>query len=343
MEVTILLAKDTPDVIHQAAQLLKQGELVAFPTETVYGLGADAENAQAVQKIFAVKSRPLTQPLSVLIPDATALSRWSQAVSPAAYLLAQAFWPGPLTLIVPPAEQVLDLLTAGQPGIGLRVPRHPTAQALLKSFGAAIAAPSANLSMQFSPTCAMHVQRQLGDKIPLIVDGGACALGLESTVLDLTSRTPCVLRIGAISVLAIQAVLQQPVDSTIWKKSTLEKRPGCFSQLKLQPVSAERFMATVAQQCEGELRFAVLARRPAPEQQAHNVLWVMMPEAAIDYQRCFYAKLQQLVLEGYTEVLIEALPDTDAWEGLRSSIDRFSQNPIVAERVTESIVEERNG
>ncbi len=159
--------------------MLRRGELVAFPTETVYGLGADAGNPDAVRRIFAAKGRPAGHPVIVHLATAGWLERWAAPVTPAAYRLAQHFWPGPLTIILPRAPTVLDLVTGGQPTVGLRVPDHPVAQALLEAFGDGIAAPSANRFGRISPTRAEHVRAELGASISLVLDGGATRVGLE--------------------------------------------------------------------------------------------------------------------------------------------------------------------
>ena len=176
------------DLIQQGAELLRRGELVAFPTETVYGLGADATNQTAVRKIFAAKGRPSTNPLIVHIADAAIAQRYASAWDERAEKLAMHFWPGPLTLVLPKSAEIVDEVTAGLPSVGLRVPDHPLALELLRAFGGAVAAPSANRSNRISPTLADHVRQEFGDAIPLIIDGGPCRVGIESTVLDLTGE-----------------------------------------------------------------------------------------------------------------------------------------------------------
>src|SRR5688572_914333 len=177
----------TPDVIRVAAERLRAGELVAFPTETVYGLGADAASGQAVARIFAVKRRPANHPVIVHVHDARDAWKWARGVPRAALALADAFWPGPLTLILPRAEHVPDAVTGGQHGIGLRVPSHAVARALLESFaalgGTGIAAPSANRFGHVSPTSAAHVEADLGADVAMILDGGPSDVGIESTIV----------------------------------------------------------------------------------------------------------------------------------------------------------------
>lgn len=193
--------------IEQAVGLLRRGELVALPTETVYGLGADALNPDAVARIFAAKGRPADHPLIVHLPDAEHLTHWAAAVPREAIALARAFWPGPLTLILRRDPMVPDAVTGGQDTVGLRVPAHPVALALLKAFDSGIAAPSANRFGRISPTSARHVEAELGERVAMILDGGACEVGIESTILDFSRGTPEILRPGAISPDAIARVI----------------------------------------------------------------------------------------------------------------------------------------
>ena len=198
--------------IDAAAAALRQGKLVAFPTETVYGLGADAENVTAVSRIFRVKGRPADHPLIVHIASLDELPRWTSEVPSSAQRLAKAYWPGPLTLLLRKAPSVPSATTGGRDTIGIRVPAHPVALALLRSFGGGIAAPSANRFGRVSPTCAAHVQADLGDDVDVLLDGGACSVGVESTILDLTRDVPVLLRPGGITVQAIESLLGVRVE-----------------------------------------------------------------------------------------------------------------------------------
>ena len=195
------------DDLARAVRLLREGKLVAFPTETVYGLGADAANPEALAKIFAAKGRPADHPLIVHLPDAGHLDRWARDVPEAARRLAAAFWPGPLTLILRKAPGVPELVTGGQDTVGVRIPGHPLALQLLRAFGAGIAAPSANRFGRISPTTAQHVRDELGDRVALVLDGGACQVGIESTILDLSATAPRILRPGRVSPSALASVL----------------------------------------------------------------------------------------------------------------------------------------
>ena len=197
--------------IAQASGVLKAGGLVAFPTETVYGLGADASNAQAVARIFAVKGRPRNHPLIVHLASADDLATWAVDVSEDARQLARAFWPGPLTLILKRAESVLDAVTGEQDTVAVRVPSHPKALALLEAFGGGIAAPSANKFGRISPTTPDHVRLDLGQEVDLVLDGGACEIGIESTIVDCSGERPRLLRPGKITATEIEALLGEPL------------------------------------------------------------------------------------------------------------------------------------
>lgn len=194
-------------IIERAAALIRRGEVVVFPTETVYGLGADAFQPAALERIFAAKGRPYSDPLIVHIADEESLQLLTPAVSAQAKLLAEAFWPGPLTLILPRGPRVPDLITAGLQTVAVRMPRHPVALALIRAAATPIAAPSANRFMHVSPTTAQHAFGDLAGRVPLILDGGPSEVGVESTVLDLCSSVPTILRPGGISLESLRAVL----------------------------------------------------------------------------------------------------------------------------------------
>ena len=193
--------------VDRAVEVLRRGGLVALPTETVYGLGADASDERAVRRIFAVKGRPADHPLIVHVADASALAHWASTVPPSAAVLAEACWPGPITLLVPRAAHVLDVVTGGRPTVGVRVPAHPLMTAVLERFGGGVAAPSANRFGRVSPTTAEHVRRDLGDDVDLILDGGPCPIGVESTIVDCSVDPPQILRPGGIPGEQITALL----------------------------------------------------------------------------------------------------------------------------------------
>jgi L-threonylcarbamoyladenylate synthase len=198
-----------PWVIEHAARLLRSGEVVVFPTETVYGLGGDALQPLAVERIFAAKGRPYNDPLIVHIAEERTLEDLTTAIPASAKKLAEAFWPGPLTIILPRSPRVPDLVTSGLETVAVRMPRHPVALALIRALGSPIAAPSANRFMHVSPTTAQHVLADLGSRVPLILDGGPCEIGVESTVLDLCAAVPRILRPGGVSLEALRTVLPE--------------------------------------------------------------------------------------------------------------------------------------
>lgn len=206
-------------LVDNAVTLWRMGQLVAIPTETVYGLGADAANSEAVAKIYDVKSRPSFNPLIVHVADSSIAQRYVNW-KPAAEKLAAQYWPGPLTMVLKKREgaPISPLVSAGGETIGIRIPSHPVAQQLLRAFGGGIAAPSANRSGRVSPTCAAHVREELGTDIPLIIDGGACEVGLESTVLDLSGEESVLLRPGSIT--------QAMIEETLGRKVTLAGEGG---------------------------------------------------------------------------------------------------------------------
>lgn len=198
---------DIQQSVERAARIIRGGGLVAFPTETVYGLGADATNPDAVEAIFAAKDRPHNDPLIAHIPDASQLPAVAASIPPLAYDLAERFWPGPLTIILPRAEGIPASVSAGGATVGVRVPRHPVALELLRATGVPVAAPSANRFMHTSPTTAAHVLEDLDGRIDAVLDAGPCEVGVESTVLDLTTDPPCVLRPGGVTLEALRRVI----------------------------------------------------------------------------------------------------------------------------------------
>ncbi|MGH8303998.1 MAG: L-threonylcarbamoyladenylate synthase, partial [Steroidobacteraceae bacterium] len=193
--------------IETAVQALRDGELVAFPTETVYGLGANAQNPAAVRKIFAAKGRPETHPVIVHLDSPRFLHRWVREVPPGATRLAESFWPGPLTMVMPRAPNVHDVVTGGQDTVAIRVPAHPMAQQLLTAFGGGIAAPSANRFGRLSPTRAEHVREELGDSVRVILDGGECQVGLESTIVSFEGASVRLLRPGGVPAAQLREVV----------------------------------------------------------------------------------------------------------------------------------------
>lgn len=321
------IVSPTQDAVARAASHLRAGELVAFPTETVYGLGADARNADAVRRIFAVKQRPADHPLIVHVPDATHVPRWARDVPPGAKALADAFWPGPLTLILPRAAQVSDTVTGGQDSVGLRVPSHPVAQALLAAFaaigGEGIAAPSANRFGHVSPTTAAHVEADLEDEVAMILDGGASEVGIESTIVGFAHGAPLLLRPGGIGIDELTRVLRvrpRTADTDAPRASgTLASHYATRTQAFL--VSADRLRTEIAQREDRDERVAVLARAlDAPP--AFEGPWIRAAADAGPYAHDLYANLRKLDAAGTDAILIEAVPDAPEWLAVRDRLTR---------------------
>jgi len=198
-KMTDTIMAPSTDALALAVERLRAGQLVAFPTETVYGLGADASNPQAVVRVFALKGRPANHPVIVHLASTADVERWARRVPPAARELIAKFAPGPITLILPKAKNVSDVITGGQTSVGLRFPSHPVAQRLLRTFAGGVAAPSANRFGRISPTTAQHVADEFGAESPLIIDGGPCDVGIESTIVDFTRNAAVLLRPGGVS------------------------------------------------------------------------------------------------------------------------------------------------
>ena len=221
------VAKPTEEAILRAVNLLREGQVVGLPTETVYGLAADGLNPTALARIFEVKQRPLFDPLILHLAESESAFRLAERVPETARRLAERFWPGPLTLVLPKKEIVPDLATSGLPNVALRVPAHPVAQALLTAFGGPLAAPSANRFGRISPTDARAVYMELGETVPLILDGGPCHIGLESTVIDLSGETPVLLRAGGITIEEIESII-----GPLQRATPVDERPLGPGQLK---------------------------------------------------------------------------------------------------------------
>lgn len=309
----------TDALIARAVELLRAGQLVALPTETVYGLGADALNTAAVARLFALKGRPAEHPLIIHLPPEAALEDWATEVPPAARTLAEAFWPGPLTLILPRGPRVPQAVTGGQDTVALRVPDHLLALALLRAFGSGIAAPSANRFGRISPTTAAHVRAEFGDEVPLILDGGPCRVGLESTIVDLTRGAPVVLRPGAITARDIHHVLGAPAGPA---RGTPPRAPGLL-QRHYAPRTPAELVAGVA--LPG--RLAELAA------QGHTVgvlalghgapdAGIALPDDPAAYGHGLYAALRALDRRGYARLLIETPPQDEAWQAVNDRLQR---------------------
>jgi L-threonylcarbamoyladenylate synthase len=285
---------DVDDQIARAVDVLRRGGLVAFPTETVYGLGADAANADAVHRLFAVKGRPVDHPVIVHLADAALLDEWAASVPPAARALADAFWPGPLTVIVPRAAQIPDAVTGGRDTVGLRVPSQPLAHALLAKFGGGIAAPSANRFGRVSPTTADDVRADLGDDVDVVLDGGPCRVGVESTIVDCTRREPVIARLGGVTAGELVRVLGHAIDvddrGDVAAPGTLEHHyaPNARVHVTTDDDIAELAISLLA---TGG-RVAVLSMKPS-DGLPTDVMVLDPPRDVDDYAHVLYARLRE--------------------------------------------------
>jgi L-threonylcarbamoyladenylate synthase len=301
-----------PAAIARAAAVLRAGGLVAFPTETVYGLGANALDAAAVARIFAAKGRPASNPLIVHLADAADLPRVAGTPNAVAARLAARFWPGPLTLVLPRAAGVPDAVTAGGPTVAVRVPSHPVARALIAAAGVPVAAPSANRSTRLSPTTAEHVLADLDGLVDLVLDGGPTPGGIESTVIDVTGDVPRLLRPGPVgpSALAdaVGALARGSVgDGPARSPGMLEKHYSPRTPLRLVPRGAPTPPGRVGRLALGGASAGAV---------------VAMPVEPAEYAARLYAELHRLDALGLELIVVEEPPDTDEWLAVRDRLRR---------------------
>ena len=309
--------------IPRAVALLRQGELVALPTETVYGLGADALNPAAVAKIFAAKGRPSDHPLIVHLANAEQIVDWARDIPREAIALARAFWPGPLTLILKKEEGVPDIVTGGQDTVGLRVPNHPVALELLRAFGGGVAAPSANRFGRISPTTAEHVRQELGERVPLILEGGPCQVGLESTILDLSRDVPVILRPGAIGVDDIARVIgRRPRLRGEEQQPDAAPRVSGALAAHYAPRTPLELVASAELPARARSGDAVLARQPAPASLPDGVNWIAAPSDPAGYGHDLYARLRALDESACVRILVETPPATPEWSAVSDRLGR---------------------
>ena len=315
--------------VKRAAALLRAGELVALPTETVYGLAANALDSAAVAKIFAVKGRPAHNPLIVHVASLDQARACVAAWPARADTLARAFWPGPLTLVLPRAAAIPNLVTAGGNTVGLRWPSHPFIQAVLRECGFPLAAPSANLSNRISPTNAGHVAEQLGDALALIVDGGQSQVGIESTVLDLTVSPPCILRPGMIHAESLAAVGGDISNFKFQISNSILRSPGLLA--KHYSPKAKLMVLNWRDETELQARIGnriseignvfVIAHTNIPAGfKATNVS--VIPHDAEAFARALYAELHRCDAAGAALIVVEAPPDGPEWAGVTDRLRR---------------------
>jgi L-threonylcarbamoyladenylate synthase len=328
----VVLPTHTPGLfqaaIERAAELLRQGQVVALPTETVYGLAANALDVQAVSRIFQIKGRPAHNPIIVHVASLELAKRCVAHWPSLADALARAFWPGPLTLVLPRSKLIPDIVTAGGPTVGVRWPAHPLMQAVIGACAFPLAAPSANPANQISPTTAEHVCKYLGDKISLIVDGGRCQVGIESTVLDLSTSPPGVLRPGMIHEPALLAVTGE-----------LRAGPGRNEQVLQSPGLLPRHYAPKARVvlctwCNDAELMSQVGRFPLPISRIHVIAHTRIPSEAgfgrvsiiphdpEAFARAIYAELHECDRAEAELILVEELPNQAEWRALRDRLKR---------------------
>lgn len=312
--------------ISRAVATLRAGGLVAFPTETVYGLGADAANPDAIKKVFAAKGRPYDHPLIVHLADTAQIPDWAREVPPAAHTLTQKFWPGPLTLILKRAPGVSDLVTGGQDTVAIRVPSHPVAQALLQAFGGGVVGPSANRFGRVSATTAAHVRQEFGDTVDCVLDGGACDVGIESTIVDLSGAKPALLRPGWITAAQIEAALGTAGTPLAAPDALSPRAPGTLAKhyaprTPLMLVESDLIDELARSFARQGKRVAVLARN-ARQPLIDKLTWIAAPEAPAGYAHDLYANLRQLDAAGCDVMLVEAPPLAIEWAAVRDRLGR---------------------
>lgn len=331
-----MIASPTPDAIAAAVTALQQAQLIGLPTETVYGLAADASQPEAVAKIFARKGRPADHPLIVHVAEAAGALQFASELPAFAKALMEAFWPGPLTLIVPRRAGVADAAAAGQDTIGLRCPSHPVAQQILRACHAAnppvwgVAAPSANRFGRVSPTTAAHVAQEFGDDL-LVIDGGACDVGIESTIIDCSRGQPVVLRPGHIGAAQIaevtgMAVLDAQTAQALLDQQPEPKAPGTLTahyapSATVRLMSAADISAALGVLGAQAQHIAVYARTPIKSASAAVVMRTM-PNSAEAVAHELFSVLRDCDAQGVKIIWIEEVPSDAAWDGVRDRLQR---------------------
>lgn len=328
------LCPEQQQQIAAAVKQLQAGGTVAFPTETVYGLGADIAIPSAIRQIYKIKGRPENHPLIVHFAHISQLPHWAKEIPESAWKLATYFWPGPLTLILKRSQHVPQYVTGGQNTVGLRIPDHPVALALLNALGAktALAAPSANRFGRISPTTAAHVQEELGNNVNMVLDGGACQVGLESTIVSFDDDTATVLRPGGIPLSALEAILNEKLTLNNHHKTTI-RAPGTLAShyapatpLEICPTQTiwQRTHELEAQNlCAAVITWSVSKSNPMTNK---NIVQFAMPQEPVAYGNKLYATLRQFDQKGFDRLLVEAPPDNPDWLAITDRFQRASHN-----------------
>jgi L-threonylcarbamoyladenylate synthase len=325
-DTTNLIQQPSPLSIDAAVSILKRGGLVALPTETVYGLGADASNPEALKNLYAVKGRPGNHPVIVHLARIEQLSAWAKNIPQPAWDLALAFWPGPLTLILPRTERVPDAVTGGQDTVGIRIPSHPVARALLEAFDGGLAAPSANRFGRVSPTTAEHVLADLGADVDLILDGGACDVGVESTIVAFPEGQPVILRPGMITAGQIAAVLGISITQASGTASV--RAPGTLSshyapKTPVQILDWGILLEHLQNAAPAGQPVGVLSMQRQPESLMYPVIvWRQASADAGGYAQGLYANLRALDQLGLSRLYVEAIPNAPEWSAIEDRLKR---------------------
>ncbi len=316
------MVRATQTEIEEAVEALRSGELVVFPTETVYGLGANASDPAAVRKIFEVKGRPADHPVIVHLDNPRYLHRWVSTMPPVAEKLAERFWPGPLTLILPKAENVNDVVTGGQDSIGIRVPSHPMAQQLLTAFGGGIAAPSANRFGRLSPTKPEHVRDELGSAVKVILDGGDSPIGLESTIVSCLNNEAMLLRPGFITRSQLAQVVELSTGGFV-PRTPGDRVLHYAPSTPLAIVSSDDLERFAGEFVARQEKVAVLAMRPPLHTQRH-MTWINAGKKPEAYAHNLYNHLRTLDSAGCARILVQELPDDERWAAILDRLQRAS-------------------
>lgn len=316
METKILTANQ----ITEATLLLKNGELVAVPTETVYGLAADAKNNMAIRKIFTTKERPSDHPLIVHIDTWDKINNWTDTISESSYKLAKHFWPGPLTMIFRKKNDITNIITGGLDTVAIRIPNHSITLAIIKELENGIVAPSANAHKKTSPTNIEHVLKTLKGKIAAVIDGGECSIGIESTIIDMTSQIPTILRPGAITAEMIEDVLNIKIKSPF---NHNEKVSGNM-EIHYQP-EKPLFLFTIAEilkELKKEGTIAVIHYSNLP--QSKNAIYYKMSTNKNEYARNLYTTLHAIDKTNVEKILVEIPPFSNEWSGINDRLTKAS-------------------
>jgi len=302
--------------VRRAAEILRAGGLVAFPTETVYGLGADASSAAAVARLYAAKNRPADHPVIVHFDSREKAFAWAREIPDAAHKLAARFWPGPLTLILKRSAKAQDFVTGGQDSVGLRVPSHPVAQDLLREFGGGVAAPSANRFGNVSATTAAHVKEEM--IVDLVLDGGASEVGIESTIVDLSEGNPVLLRPGRISKEQLEDFLKLKVRE---KQTNFPRHSGGLER-HYAPKTPARLVPPHALDAEIAKRADTVAVLAFSRPDERVDYWIRMPREPHAYAQRLYAALRELDGAQCEAILIETPPESAEWDAIRDRLSR---------------------